>query len=166
MFELLPRMRDSGHGCIINIASRSGTVDVPMALGYNTSKAALIRATHTLQREMEVDGLDPAIHMYALHPGGVLTEMGGSASAPDVKEKYGDHTKDEAAFRSLFKDPPLLCGQTCAFLASGNGKALRGLYLDCRQDLGRLLDVGRATLLKDKSNTLGVTFLEGYCNEP
>jgi NAD(P)-dependent dehydrogenase (short-subunit alcohol dehydrogenase family) len=74
---ILPRMRDRGHGCIINIASRSGTVDVPMTLGYVTSKAALIRATHTLQKEMELDGLDPAIHMYALHPGGVKTNMGG-----------------------------------------------------------------------------------------
>lgn len=75
---LLPYFRSRGAGCIINIASRSGTVDVPMTLGYVTSKAALIRATHTLQREMELDGLDPAIHMYALHPGGVLTSMGGS----------------------------------------------------------------------------------------
>jgi NAD(P)-dependent dehydrogenase (short-subunit alcohol dehydrogenase family) len=74
---ILPRMRDRGQGCIINIASRSGTVDVPMTLGYVTSKAALIRATHTLQKEMELDSLDPAIHMYALHPGGVRTNMGG-----------------------------------------------------------------------------------------
>lgn len=77
---LLPRMRDRGHGCIINISSRSATVDVPMTLGYVTSKAALARATHTLQREMLLDGLDPAIHMYALHPGGVLTNMGSCKS--------------------------------------------------------------------------------------
>jgi NAD(P)-dependent dehydrogenase (short-subunit alcohol dehydrogenase family) len=49
-------------------------------LGYVTSKAALIRATHTLQKEMELDGLDPAIHMYALHPGGVKSAMGGGRS--------------------------------------------------------------------------------------
>lgn len=167
MHALLPKfsIRSSG-GCIINIASRSGTVDVPMALGYNTSKSALIRATHTLQREMEVDGLDPSIHMYALHPGGVLTDMGGSAAAPDVKAKYGDATRDEAAFKALFKDGPELCGQTCAFLATGRGKELRGLYLDCRQDLGRLLEVGRETMLKEHYNYLGVKFLEGYCNEP
>lgn len=73
---MLPRMRERGGGCIINIASRSGTVDVPMTLGYVTSKAALIRATHTLQKEMELDHLDPAIHIYALHPGGVMTDMG------------------------------------------------------------------------------------------
>lgn len=166
MFEVLPRMRDRGQGCIINIASRSGTVDVPMALGYNTSKAALIRATHTLQREMEVDGLDPGIHMYALHPGGVFTDMGGSAAAPDVKAKYGDATRDEATFKSLFKDPPVLCGQTCAFLASGKGKELRGLYIDCRQDLTRLQALGREKLLKEKYNTLGMKFLDGYTNEP
>lgn len=75
---LLPRFRARGAGCIINIASRSATVDVPMTLGYVTSKAALTRATHTLQREMVLDGLDPAICLYALHPGGVLTGMGGS----------------------------------------------------------------------------------------
>jgi NAD(P)-dependent dehydrogenase (short-subunit alcohol dehydrogenase family) len=77
MHQILPRMRDRGQGCIINIASRSGTVDVPMTLGYVTSKAALIRATHTLQLEMALDNLDPAIHIYALHPGGVRGAMGG-----------------------------------------------------------------------------------------
>lgn len=77
----LPGMRKQRQGCIINIASRSGTVDVPMCLGYNTSKAAVIRMTHTLQREMELDGLDDVIHMYALHPGGVLTAMGCKSSS-------------------------------------------------------------------------------------
>jgi NAD(P)-dependent dehydrogenase (short-subunit alcohol dehydrogenase family) len=126
--QMLPRFRDRGAGCIINIASRSGTVDVPMTLGYVTSKAALIRATHTLQKEMELDGLDPAVHMYALHPGGVKSGMGGAGAAKDVKEKYGDIT-DEEFFKHLFKDGPTLCGQTCAFLASGRGKELRGLFL-------------------------------------
>lgn len=47
-----------------------------MCLGYNTSKAAVIRMTHTLQKEMELDGFDDVIQIYALHPGGVLTAMG------------------------------------------------------------------------------------------
>ena len=70
-------MRERRKGCIINIASRSGTVDVPMFLGYNTSKAAVIRMSSTLQRELEVDGFDDEVQIYALHPGGVLTAMGG-----------------------------------------------------------------------------------------
>ncbi|CBX92231.1 hypothetical protein IAQ61_000411 [Plenodomus lingam] len=163
--EVLPRMKNRGHGCIINMASRSGTVDVPMTLGYVTSKAALIRATHTLQLEMELDGLDPAIHMYALHPGGVVSGMGGAGAAKDVKEKYGDLT-DEDFYKDLFKDSPPLCGQTCAWLASGRGKELRGLFLDCRQDVGKLLEIGRATLLKENRNKLTVNFIDGYCNEP
>lgn len=78
LHELLPRIQARGSDCcIINIASRSGTVDVPMTLGYVTSKAALIRATHTLQLEMQLQGLDPAVHLYALHPGGVRTGIGG-----------------------------------------------------------------------------------------
>jgi len=83
--SVLPRMRDRGHGCIVNIASRSATVDVPMTLGYVTSKAALTRATHTLQKEMALDGLDPAIHLYALHPGGVLSAVGGGTCLVSVK---------------------------------------------------------------------------------
>jgi hypothetical protein len=51
------------------------------------------------------------------------------AGAPsDVKEKYGDMT-DEEYFKDLFKDGPTLCGQTCAYLATGRGKELRGLFL-------------------------------------
>jgi len=96
---------------------------------------------------MELDGVDPAIHLYALHPGGVLTGMGGctcilnsvalsetranlksAGPDPDITEKYGKGVP-EADFLNLFKDPPALCGQTCAFLASGRAKDLRGLYL-------------------------------------
>jgi len=86
-------------------------------------------------------------------------------TAPDVKEKYGI-VKDEAFYKDLFKDGPELCGQTCAFLASGRGKELRGLYLDCRQDITKLLTAGREFLREEQLNTLGVNFLDGYCNEP
>ncbi|KUJ08824.1 short chain dehydrogenase/reductase-like protein SDR [Mollisia scopiformis] len=162
---VLSGMMKRRQGCIINIASRSGTVDVPMCLAYNTSKAALIRMTHTLQREMELDGLDEEIQFYGLHPGGVLTAMGSSATAADVTEKYGI-VKDEAFYKHLFKDAPALCGQTCAFLSTGKGKELRGLYLDSRQDVTKLLAAGREFLKKEELNRLGVKFLDGYCNEP
>ena len=63
---------------MINIASRAGTVDVPMCVAYNTSKAAVIRLTHTLQAEMELDGFDDCIQFYAVHPGGVWTGIANS----------------------------------------------------------------------------------------
>jgi hypothetical protein len=51
-----------------------------------------------------------------------------AGSASDVKEKYGDIT-DEEFYKDLFKDGPPLCGQTCAWLATGRGKELRGFYI-------------------------------------
>ncbi len=51
-------------------------------------------------------------------------------------------------------------------MASGKAKELRGLYWDCRQDLERVLAVGREKLLKDFLYTLRVEFIEGYKNEP
>jgi hypothetical protein len=95
----------------------------------------------------------------------MLTLYHEAETAPDVKEKYGIK-KEGAAFEDLFKDTPELCGQTCAFLASGKGKELRGFYVDCRQDVGKLLEVGREGLKSKGLNTLGVKFLDGYCNEP
>lgn len=80
-------------------------------------------------------------------------------------KKYGI-VKDESFYKDLFKDDPSLCGQTCAWLSTGKGKELRGFYLDSRQDVERLLAVGREGLKKQGLNTLGVNLLEGYCNEP
>lgn len=68
-------MRERGAGCVINIASRAGTVSVPFAAAYSTGKAGLIRATACLQAELEVDGFGDKIHLYALHPGAVKTDM-------------------------------------------------------------------------------------------
>ena len=54
--------------------------------------------------------------------------MGIAGAAKEVKEKYGDIT-DEDFYKDLFKDGPPLCGQTCAYLATGRGKELRGFYI-------------------------------------
>ncbi|KAJ4357698.1 uncharacterized protein N0V89_002274 [Didymosphaeria variabile] len=56
----------------------------------------------------------------------------------DVQEKYGS-PKDEEYFKGLFKDPPILCGQTCAWLATGQGKDLRGLYIGEKRHLAVII---------------------------
>jgi short-subunit dehydrogenase len=72
-FRVLPSMRQCREGCIINIASRAGTVSMPFACAYSTGKAGLIKATACVQAELEIDGFGDAIHVYALHPGAVKT---------------------------------------------------------------------------------------------
>jgi hypothetical protein len=66
----------------------------------------------------------------------------------------------------LFKDPPELCGATCAYLATGDAKELRGLYFDCRQDIERVCQAGRKTLEEHGLYGLKIDFLQGYRNEP
>jgi NAD(P)-dependent dehydrogenase (short-subunit alcohol dehydrogenase family) len=83
MFKVLPLMKKRRNGCIINIASRSGSLDLPGTLAYSVSKSAVIRAVGCIQLELDTEGLGDDIHVYALHPGGVLTDMPKSISLLD-----------------------------------------------------------------------------------
>lgn len=71
IYEVLPGMRERKSGCIISMASRAATVDMAGGLSYNSSKAAIARATSTLQEEFEVEGFGDKLHTYCLHPGAV-----------------------------------------------------------------------------------------------
>lgn len=71
---LMPEFRARRRGCVLNIASRAGTLYIPFSTGYCASKAALINLTGCVQKEVDVDGLQD-VHLYALHPGGVQSEM-------------------------------------------------------------------------------------------
>jgi len=166
IWAVLPGMRQRKSGTIINIASRAATVDVAFAVGYNSSKAADTRAVSTLQEEIELDGLGDGIQLYALHPGGVPTVMAASEPRPEMLKMYPALTQHGTDFKSLFKDPPALCGATCAYLATGKAKEIRGMYFDCRQDIERVCAVGREKLQEDFLYTLKVDFVDGYRNEP
>ena len=71
---VIPVFREQRSGCILNIASRAGTVDIPYSTSYCASKAALINLTACTQKELDVEKLHD-IHLYSLHPGGVRSEM-------------------------------------------------------------------------------------------
>ena len=75
IFEVLNGMRERKDGCIVNLASRAATIDMPTGLSYCSSKAAVARATATLQEELELEGLGEHVHTYSLHPGGVWGAM-------------------------------------------------------------------------------------------
>lgn len=176
IYEVLKGMRERQSGCIINLASRAATIDYPTGASYNSSKAAVARAVGTIQAELDEKGLGEKVHMYSLHPGGVLTAMArGRVFLLSITYYPRTHTKrfttgeNEEVFKmleSLFIDSPQLCGNTCAYLATGRAKEIRGLYFDCRQDIERVCGLGRETLKKSGLYTLKVEFHHGYCNEP
>jgi 3alpha(or 20beta)-hydroxysteroid dehydrogenase len=66
-----PRMRASGGGSVINIASIFGVVGAAGYVAYCASKGALIALTKTAALELATDG----IRVNAICPGGVSTPM-------------------------------------------------------------------------------------------
>ncbi len=68
--ESIPMLRES-RGLVVNLASIAGTVPVPMLAAYGASKAGVISLTHSMNRELEGDG----IRICALCPGFVDTPM-------------------------------------------------------------------------------------------
>jgi NAD(P)-dependent dehydrogenase (short-subunit alcohol dehydrogenase family) len=67
---VVPAMRQSGGGSIVNIASLAATYGMPFALHYTTSKAAVIGLTRGLAREHGRD----SIRVNAVAPSAVMTE--------------------------------------------------------------------------------------------
>ncbi|KAH3005337.1 hypothetical protein KXV73_000249 [Aspergillus fumigatus] len=145
---VLPGMVEQKSGCIINMASRAATVDGPKSVGYNASKAALVRATGSLQEDLASMGLGEQVHAYCLHPGSVWGDIITGNITAEQQEQLPP----------IFKDVPELAAGTVAYLSTGRGKALRGLYFDCRQDIERVASFGRETLQRAGLYSLATRF--------
>ena len=112
-----------------------------------------------IQLELDVEGLGDDIHVYALHPGGILTDMPKSTvsqdcakSAPiatDVQAAYPQMTKAIQAWFPLFKTSRFLCGATCVYIASCKAKILKGRYFDCEQDIEGVVSAPSEIIKKD-----------------
>ncbi|KAK7918266.1 hypothetical protein PG985_010140 [Apiospora marii] len=139
---LMPGMRVKRSGCVLNITSRAGVLpNVPFSTSYHASKAALINLTGCVQSEADVDGLDD-IHLYALHPGGVRSEMtlNKYKNAPTTLPDHPALAAKLTARVDAYNDSPHLNGMTCVALATGLARhVLRGRYFDVGQDLEDVL---------------------------
>ncbi len=71
---LMPTFREQKSGCVVNIASKAGTITAPFMASYCASKAALINLTGCVQKEADAEDFDD-IHLYSIHPGGVKSTM-------------------------------------------------------------------------------------------
>lgn len=89
---VVPIMRQSGGGSIVNISSLAATYGMPFGLHYTTSKAAVIGLTRGLARELGRDG----IRVNAVAPGIVLTDATrqffGQKYERAVEQIRGDQT--------------------------------------------------------------------------
>ena len=81
---VVPRMRESGGGKIVNISSGTPFRGVPFLLHYVTSKGAIVALTRALARELGNDG----IHVNCVAPGFTMSE--GVQAHPEVIEALRD----------------------------------------------------------------------------
>ncbi|KAH8114476.1 hypothetical protein DFH11DRAFT_1594686 [Phellopilus nigrolimitatus] len=136
----LDGMRERKSGALVFISSRAGVVTLAGPSSYCVSKTALLRAVACLQRELdtEFEG-SSGIHAYALHPGGVKTDMTFSHMHPDVEKMQRGYTEMIRTAYDNFVDTPELCAWTCVYLATGRAAQLRGRYLDVEENIEDLV---------------------------
>jgi len=109
---------------------------MPLLLGKSTHpRCSDFRSHLSLNRLCEfvqVDHVDDGIKCFALHPGGVATELG--LNMPEAMHAY-------------LVDDPALAAALCVWLCSGQADWAKGRYLSATWDVGEL------TAMKDTIQT-------------
>jgi NAD(P)-dependent dehydrogenase (short-subunit alcohol dehydrogenase family) len=78
MRQVVPRMRESGSGCIINVSSVAGKIACSPLSAYTASKFALEALSETLAGEMKPFG----VRIIIVQPGIIETPMAQAIAAP------------------------------------------------------------------------------------
>lgn len=109
----------SSGGHLILLSSVGAQLLMPGASDYQTSKHAINRLCEFVQSDHDRDG----IKCFAIHPGGVATELG--RSMPEALHQYLD-------------DSPDLAASFAVWLCSGKADWAKGRYLSATWDVGEL----------------------------
>ncbi len=123
----LPSIREGGHGTIQLLIGPGFNGELAQASGYGCAQAALVRLAETLGKE-----LAPHVHVYAVNPGLVPTEMTnylvesveGRRWLPRFTEAFGEGKETDAEVVAvmsawLVAERPLeLSGRVVAALAT------------------------------------------------
>jgi NAD(P)-dependent dehydrogenase (short-subunit alcohol dehydrogenase family) len=143
---ILPSMRKRNTGTLIYTSSRAANANLPWTTAYNSSKIAITRFAGSLQAELDiVQKVDAGfeqndISTFSIHPGEIETDLHQTA--------FPEKTKQEAPYVMDFmakigKNRPHfdieLPAWTCVFLASDNGKKLKGQFVDCTRDVNETI---------------------------
>ena len=109
-------------GVFIHVSSESTWKFIPKCSTYGFSKIAGNLMIEYMQREEETGS--GRVRCVAMHPGGVITELGG-----------GDHPE---SIKRLLIDQPALPGGTAVFLSTERARFLGGRYVPATADMEEL----------------------------
>ena len=122
------RLRETGGGAIVNVASNCGKAGYPNMAAYNASKAAVIGLTRSLALEWAADG----INVNAVCPGGVDTPMlAGVAEwlSPRLGVPAPELLADMGPAQLGRRVKPVEVGRVVVFLLSDEAVIIRGQSL-------------------------------------
>lgn len=136
----VPGMIDRGHGHVIFVSSRGGTVVGPNMSGYCVAKATQIR----LAEFVGLEAAEHGVYAFSIHPGDELTEISELTMSDPDAQKYASGFVERLSSRknSGTEDPTegfRKCQELCVKLGSGKYDGLTGRYLDPDDDLDALL---------------------------
>ncbi|KAK3056903.1 hypothetical protein LTR09_001941 [Extremus antarcticus] len=109
-------------GCLIHVSSESTWKFIPMCSTYGFTKIAGNLMIEYLQREEEMGA--GRLRCVAMHPGGVVTELGGGNFPDNIKQ--------------LLIDQPALPGGTAVYLSTERARFLMGRYVPATADMEEL----------------------------
>lgn len=122
------RGKSGGH--LILLSSVGAQLLMPMASDYQTSKHAINRLCEFVQTDHGEDG----VKCFAIHPGGVATELG--KNMPEAIHAY-------------LTDKPELAAAFAVWLCSGTADWAAGRYLSANWDVGELCAMQDAIVTED-----------------
>ncbi|KAF4153025.1 hypothetical protein CNMCM8927_006240 [Aspergillus lentulus] len=130
MREFIPLLRKGTEKTIVNVSSIGALLVRPGASAYQTGKFALLRLTEFVMTEYGGEGM----LAYAIHPGGVPTEL-----AMGIK-----------ALQGFLTDTAELAGDAMSWLTQERREWLGGRYVSVTWDMEELLQKREEIVREDK----------------
>jgi NAD(P)-dependent dehydrogenase (short-subunit alcohol dehydrogenase family) len=130
---VLPDMIARGRGRIINMIGGGTATPFPYGSGYGSSKAAVMRLTESLDREVEGTG----VRVFAMGPGLVRTAMTELQLTTDAGRRWMTRIGD--MFARGQDVPPTRAAALAVEVASGRLDELHGRAFGVRDDLDDVL---------------------------
>ncbi len=120
---VIPGMRESRHGCIVNVTSISGRMALAPQAAYSASKFAFEALSECLAQEMKAFNVRVAI----IEPGVIATPIFSKAKPMPANSSYPHARRQRALFAASLAKPtsPYVVGEKIREIVDGDSWQLR-----------------------------------------
>jgi len=142
---VLPSMIARGSGTLITTTLSSGALTLPFQTAESTSRAAMIRFHHGLDRELRPKG----IYSYVVNPGPIASYYGSHqlaqtktshfAQEPRLQKEITEQLAEVIDERGGWCSAGLASGTFLALCAEPRTRLLSGLYVNAERDLEEVI---------------------------